>query len=142
MTRNLCISLTSILFLLSACAPDADIGHVEDESEIMIFSEEEETSIAFNALMTNHSERPSDELTINWEIDDEALLDMFSEPEVTESASESFSVGGGERFMISESFFLDETPDPEDVSGAVGGIVTNEDDEEVYRFTFENVEEV
>ncbi|AXF55663.1 hypothetical protein [Salicibibacter kimchii] len=137
------LSLTSFFLMLSACAPEAEISHVEEETAILLFSEEEEAVISFSALMSNQSERPSDELVINWEVNDEEVLDLFSEPElVMESEGESFSIGGGERFMVSETYFLDEAPaDTEALSGAIDGVVTNEDGEEVDRFTFDQIEE-
>ncbi|QQK76924.1 hypothetical protein HUG15_16005 [Salicibibacter cibarius] len=137
------ISLTSLLFILTACAPEAEIGHIEEETEIFLFSEGGDASISLNALMNNQSERPSDELILHLEVNDEEARDLFSEPELlTESEDETFAIGGGERFMVSETYLLDEAPeDPETLSGVIDGVIINEDGEEVYRFTFDQVEE-
>ncbi|QDI90874.1 hypothetical protein EPH95_06525 [Salicibibacter halophilus] len=137
------LSLTSFFLILTACAPEAEISHVEEETDIHVFSEEDETAISFSALMSNQSERPSDELVLNWEVNDDEVLDLFSEPDLLEeSESDSFSVDGGERFMVSETYLLEEAPeDPEALSGVIDGVVTNEDGEEVYRFTMDQVEE-
>ncbi|QQK80787.1 hypothetical protein HUG20_13375 [Salicibibacter cibi] len=138
------ISLTSLFLLLTACAPKADISHIEEETDIFLFNEGDDVSISFNALMNNQSERPSDELILNWEVNDDEARNLFSEPELlTESEDEPFSIGGGERFMVSETYLLDEAPeDTEALSGVIEGVVINEDGEEVYRFTFDQVEEV
>lgn len=137
------LSLTGFFLILTACAPEAEISHVEEETDMLVFSEEDETAISFSALMSNQSERPSDELVLNWEVNDDEVLEMFSEPGLLEeSESDSFSVDGGERFMVSETYLLEEAPeDPEALSGVIDGVVTNEDGEEVYRFTMDQVEE-
>ncbi|MBB6448489.1 hypothetical protein HNR44_000438 [Geomicrobium halophilum] len=141
MNRTVFVSLMIFVFLLSACAPQAEISHIEDESEIVLSSEGDESSVSFNALIANTSERPAEELLLHWEVNDEKLLESLSEPELLQSdEGEPFSIGGGDRYMISETFFLNEPLEPEGLSGSVDAVITNES-EEVYRFTFEEVVE-
>lgn len=106
----------------------------------MIYVVNDPASMTVNARMINEGSSDTDTLNFNYDVTDESLLESIDADALLEE-NEEFTIGADNAFVLNVTIPLSEPLTADELSGGIEGYVTDIAGNEIYRFSFDHIEE-